>query len=281
MNAVRTLLLLGLLWCTTALALALRPEQMMILVIGPSADNPDADQVAVVDRLQALRQDPAWRQLQMGTMHFDRPREAEFARKVLGIQRHDLPCLVLVQLNEKRVPARKLYALPRVTRRSLEQVDSMAQNWAARAGLASTANPGGNGSAGNPSLPVDPGLRSLPFRIANGSSFDGRGGMRSPNNMFALSLQPDGNLVLYRTATRPYTPIWDSETSGSGATEVRLGPDGILRLLTPDGHLVWQSHHEGNYGRYYFQLQTDGNAVIYREDSSGTRPVWNTATFAR
>lgn len=279
MKLFRFLFLACLLLCGVATAQTLRPDQMMVLVVGRSAESPDADEEAVVDRLQGLRQDPAWRRLQMGTMHFDRPREAEFARNVLGIQRADLPCLVLAQLNEKRVPARKLYAIPRVTRASLDQVDKIAQSWAVRSGV---SVPGNNGATapGGTAAP-EPGLSSLPFRIANGHSLGRQGGLRSPNNQYALSLQEDGNLVLYRTNTRPYTAIWDSQTSGSGATEVRLGPDGILRLLTADGNLVWQSHSDGVYGRYYFQLQTDGNAVIYRIDSSGTHAIWNTATFAQ
>lgn len=284
MRVFRWICLFSLICSVSAWGQTLRPDQLMVLVVGASASQPDPDQQAVVARLQQLRQDPAWRNLQMGTMHFDRPREAAHAQNTLGVRREDLPALVLAQIDDQQTPVRKLYAIPRVTRNTLDQVDAMAQQWSFRSGSSGASNggmpPNNFPPAHTPPVTPPPQGGRNTYQMANGSSLGINNALSTPDRKFSLGLQPDGNLVLHRTDRQPYLPLWSSDTAGKGATSVTLGSDGILRMTDNRGNVVWQSHQNGNYGRYVFQIQQDGNAVIYRQDSVGTDPVWNTGTHS-
>jgi hypothetical protein len=238
----------------------LRPEQTMVMLIGQSADRPSADQQAVLQRLKALRQQPAFKQLKIGMMHFDRPAEAKFARQVLGIDASQLPCLCLVQLDSKmQRPVKNLYAMPRVTRAQLEQVEQMAQVWAQTA---------------SQHLPL-----AGKDRIVGGQTLPLNGTLTSLNGLYTIALQSDGNLVITRKDLG--RPIWSSETDNDGATALTLGNDGILRLMAPEGRVVWQSQGGGSLASYYFQMQDDGNAVVYRQDGRGFTFIWATQTTIR
>lgn len=237
----------------------LRPEQMMILLIGASTNNPTPDQQAALARLKALRGQQAFRQLKIGTMHFDRPAEARFATQVLGVDRAQLPCLCLVQLDSKlQRPVRKLYAIPRVTRQQLEQVETMGRMWAQ--------------SAGGMSLP--PTARN---RLTPGQTLQIGGSVTSLNGQYTFALQGDGNLVLSRQGN----PLWGSQTNGQGGVLLSMGPDGILRLTAPNGQVVWQTRSSGSPGNYFFEMQDDGNAVIYLQEPGRTVFVWSTETPGR
>lgn len=138
------LILLLLLSAAAWAAPSVKPENMTVLVIGPSSDRIDPDEQQVVARLVELRrQFGLEKKLIMGTMHFDRPREAQLAKSVLGIQETDLVCLTLVQLDaKKKMPVRRLYSIPRVTRASLDQVERMVQTWASMGGVSTGSMPG-------------------------------------------------------------------------------------------------------------------------------------------
>lgn len=237
----------------------LRPEQMMILLIGASANHPTADQQAALARLKGLRQQQAFKQLKIGTMHFDRPAEARFAAQVLGVDRAQLPCLCLVQLDSAlQRPVRKLYAMPRITRQQLEQVESMARMWAQSA-------------AG---IVMPPTARN---RLVPGQTMQVGGSITSLNGQYTFALQGDGNLVLSRNGS----PLWGSQTNGQGGVLLSMGPDGILRLNAANGQVVWQTRSAGSPGNYFFEMQDDGNAVIYLQEPGRTVFVWSTETPGR
>lgn len=249
-----------------ALAQGLTPEQVMILLISPSASRPTADQKAALQRLQALRQQPAFSRLKIGTMHFDRPAEAQFATTVLGVDKSQLPCLALVQLDSaQQRPIKKLYAIPRVTRQQLDQVEQMGSVWAQTAGLSLAAVS----------------AASAKDRILASQSIQVNGSLVSSNGLYALGLQADGNVVINRLDRQPYTPIWSSGSNGRGGDNLVLGSDGVLRLSGPDGNAVWKSSNNPVYGFYYFHLQDDGNAVIYRKEGGSIIPVWATRSANR
>lgn len=251
------LLLGGLAW-----GQSLRPEQMMVLLIGQSASHPTPDQAAVLARLKAVRQQPAFRQLKIGMMHFDRPTEARFAREVLGVDSSQLPCLCLVQLDSKlKKPVRKLYSMPRVTRAQLDQVEGMAQVWSQTANL---------------HVPM-----AGKDRILGGQSLPLNAGLASPNGRYGIVLQSDGNVVISRRDSQPWRPVWSSGTENTGANSLVLGNDGILRLYGSDGRVIWQSQGPGGLGSYYFQIQDDGNAVVYRQEGHGFQAVWATQSSNR
>ncbi len=231
----------------------------MILLIGASANNPTADQAAALARLKGLRQQQAFRQLKIGTMHFDRPAEARFASQVLGVDRAQLPCLCLVQLDSQlQRPVRKLYAMPRITRQQLEQVESMGKMWAQ--------------SAGGLTLP-----QTARNRLVPGQTLQSGGSVTSTNGQYTFALQGDGNLVLSRYGN----PLWGSQTNGQGGVLLSMAPDGILRLTAANGQVVWQSRSAGSPGNYFFEMQDDGNAVIYLQEPGRTVFVWSTETPGR
>jgi len=112
----------------------------------------------------------------------------------------------------------------------------------------------------------------------------------SSTNRYRLTLQTDGNLVLYDTVWAADAsqrrdanegcnfsgnfesmPIWNSRTAGSGATRVTMQTDGNLVIYngtTP----VWHSHTPGHPG-VSMSFQTDGNLVIYERQA-----VWQSGT---
>jgi hypothetical protein len=100
-------------------------------------------------------------------------------------------------------------------------------------------------------------------------------------NGYVLTMQGDGNLVLY-TGTKdgwnnnvaPHMAIWQSGTYNRGGNRVVMQTDGNLVIYTPSNQAVWYSRTGGNGGSR-LSVQTDGNVVVY----STTRwPLWYTNT---
>jgi hypothetical protein len=93
----------------------------------------------------------------------------------------------------------------------------------------------------------------------------------SPNQVFRLIMQPDGNLVLYNGSW----DLWSSNTGGRTATGVTMQTDGNLVIYNGSSP-VWDSGTGGRppatYGLYD---QNDGNVVIY---APGGAVVWATWT---
>jgi hypothetical protein len=108
----------------------------------------------------------------------------------------------------------------------------------------------------------------------------------SPNGVYELRVQTDGNLVLYANGA----PYWDTHThnwhdySGENLTDVRLifQSDGDLVLFlkvhqwvwgftVPSTHDVWRSGTSGS-GADALALDNTGNLTLYR----GPNIVWDT-----
>ncbi len=114
-------LVLAVLGSTPAWAQGQIPYQrLLVLVAGPSGDRIHPDQQAVVAHLNGLRSEYGLGALQMGTMHFDRPAEAEILEGALGFSRYRGVTVGLVELDSRGVPVRTLYKLENVTQGSLE-----------------------------------------------------------------------------------------------------------------------------------------------------------------
>ena len=99
----------------------------------------------------------------------------------------------------------------------------------------------------------------------------------SATRNFKLTLQADGNLVLYviDDATLPVDitqgqyshAVWSSGTEGLGAVRCVMDPDGDLILYKADNHAVWHTatyYHPGALLR----CQDDGNLVILATNGS-------------
>lgn len=91
--------------------------------------------------------------------------------------------------------------------------------------------------------------------------------LQSPNGQYRLTLQGDGNLVLYDVNDQW---IWHTNTQGTAVNQLAIQADGNLVLYTPSGY-VWQAGSYGNQGGR-FQVQDDGNVVYY---SAAWTPLWH------
>lgn len=93
--------------------------------------------------------------------------------------------------------------------------------------------------------------------------------LKSCDGRFDLVMQADGNLVLYYFGT----PLWSSNTYGTGARWAIMQTDGNFVLYTDGGGPVWSTNSAG-YPGAFFAAQDDGNLVVY----DGSFPLWDSGT---
>ncbi len=94
--------------------------------------------------------------------------------------------------------------------------------------------------------------------------------LTSNNGSYMLTLQNDGNLVLYGGGDA----LWSANTAGKGATKLVLqGSDGNLVLYTDSGDPVWSTSTNTNKA-VKLTVQDDGNVVLYDADGNS---VWAAA----
>ena len=98
------------------------------------------------------------------------------------------------------------------------------------------------------------------------------GSVDSPNGLFRLQLQTDGNLALY-TGADMSEAIWSTQTAGSASTKLVHAADGAWHLLRSNDSLVWASPTGGNPGSF-MMVQDDGNVTVHTAD--GSRLLWET-----
>ncbi len=89
----------------------------------------------------------------------------------------------------------------------------------------------------------------------------------SPNGNYRFYLQGDGNLVLRDWQTRE--SIWSSGTQGENGSRLTLQSDGNLVLYTATGEPVWDSNTVGS-GADRLALNNDGSLALYQ----GSSAVW-------
>ncbi len=106
------------------------------------------------------------------------------------------------------------------------------------------------------------------------------GSIYSPNHTFRLTLQTDGNLVLYqRNSNGSETPTWASNTNGSASASLYFQNDANLVIYSNNntplnpGSAIWASGLYNPGGFYsdlsnlnnmpHYLLQDDGNFVLY------------------
>ncbi len=108
-------------------------------------------------------------------------------------------------------------------------------------------------------------------RLSTGEQllFDITGAPGEVRTIYWLSMQSDGNLVLYSDAG----PEWASDTVDDQPNVAVMQDDGNFVVYGPDNCPRWASGTEGHLGAYLI-LQADGNLVIYDGDNA----VWATGT---
>src|SRR5690348_5219676 len=97
----------------------------------------------------------------------------------------------------------------------------------------------------------------LPDRLRAGEALAPGEALRSPNGLYELALQLDGNLVLYMGRRA----LWASGTAGQPVKYVLMQDDGNFVLYGPT-QAIWDTgtHYTKPKGEYIV-LQDDGNLV--------------------
>ncbi|ONI89394.1 aqualysin [Saccharothrix sp. ALI-22-I] len=112
--------------------------------------------------------------------------------------------------------------------------------------------------SGSPNLLLFTGAAG-PDTLGRGERLNAGQSKASQSGQYRLTMQSDGNLVLYTAAGQP---VWHTFTYGSGATHAILQSDGNLVVYTAAGVAKW---HTFTYGTAANRLmvQNDGNLVLY------------------
>jgi len=121
--------------------------------------------------------------------------------------------------------------------------------------------------------------------LHNGSLFVGQT-LTSPGNKAYLTLQSDGNLVLYQSGTN--MPLWASNTAGKPAYRASIQGDSNFVIYDKNSHPLWATN-TGNLGAHNSGIfvQDDGNLVIYKDNRSPTsdpsdrnkHAIWDSGTY--
>lgn len=105
--------------------------------------------------------------------------------------------------------------------------------------------------------------------LESGSSLAAGQQLTSADGKHTLSMQSDGNLVLSTGGT----PVWSTETDGSGAARADMQADGNLVLYKESGEAVWSTETSGNDGARLL-LGNDRGLTV----SNGGSNLWTSGT---
>lgn len=96
----------------------------------------------------------------------------------------------------------------------------------------------------------------------------------SGDGHFELTMQSDGNLVLYvRNGSSLGRALWSSHTDGDQGDHAVLQDDGDLALVNASGDVLWSTDTSG-IGCANLVMQDDGNLVLYDH----TKAAWASGT---
>lgn len=97
--------------------------------------------------------------------------------------------------------------------------------------------------------------------------------LRSPNGLFRLLMQSDGNLVVYARSSPESTSEWahwHTNTHGNPGAFAIMQPDGNFVVYRSDNYPLWDSDSWATPATHV-KLQDDGNLVVYGDDG---KPYW-------
>lgn len=114
-------------------------------------------------------------------------------------------------------------------------------------------------------------MPTLSYRMNGGDTLVPTQLLTSQDTRFTLVLQQDGNLVLYFGSS----PLWASATTSGRSLYFQMQADGNAVVYDVDFAPLWASNTGGNSGAY-LTLQNDGNLVL--RDSGGTTVLWQSNT---
>ena len=97
--------------------------------------------------------------------------------------------------------------------------------------------------------------------VKSGNSLSTGQSISSSNGKYNLTLQTDGNVVLYKGTTA----LWATGTNGKGVTTFSVQRDGNLVAYTREDNAVWSTGTNGKSGgETTLFMQNDGNLVLYK-----------------
>ena len=95
----------------------------------------------------------------------------------------------------------------------------------------------------------------------------------SCDQRFYLTMQTDGNLVLYQSKNGQSTALWSTGTWQTSGQIAVLQKDGNFVLYDSNRNALWSSR-TWDRPNAYLAVQNDGNLVVYQ----GTMPLWASNT---
>ncbi len=95
--------------------------------------------------------------------------------------------------------------------------------------------------------------------------------IKSANGKYTLTMQGDGNLVLYS----PTRALWHAGTAGNPYSRLAIQPDGNMVVYDMNHRPIW---YTGTNQRDKLILQDDGNLVLY---NGRNQPLWSTLTYGQ
>lgn len=98
--------------------------------------------------------------------------------------------------------------------------------------------------------------------------------LETPDRLYRMVLQGDGNLVIYSKNTGA---LWSSKTAGKSVAYLAMQSDGNLVLYDPQSKPLWHTHTNGRHDSRLV-MQSDGNLVVYDQQN---RPIWHTGTYQK
>ncbi|WP_019972848.1 LysM peptidoglycan-binding domain-containing protein [Mycobacterium sp. 141] len=104
--------------------------------------------------------------------------------------------------------------------------------------------------------------------LTEGQKLEKGGSLTSNNGAYTLTLQDDGNLVLYARDQA----VWSTETNGQDVVRAEVQSDGNFVLYT-SAKPVWHTDTKGKKN-VKLVLQDDRNLVLY----AGDGPAWSSKT---
>jgi hypothetical protein len=127
-------------------------------------------------------------------------------------------------------------------------------------------------------LPPAPPLPTVCGRMNAGQGLTVGESLSACGDDYALSMEADGNLVLYRTKPERKA-IWATETNGKAGFNAILRADGNFALYDIHDHVIWSSG-TGDHPGSSLAVQGEGNLVIYESlpcDAGGdcTAALWS------
>ena len=98
--------------------------------------------------------------------------------------------------------------------------------------------------------------------------------LESPNGVFRLLVQEDGNCGVYQMVGDQLQSNWETGTSDKGSL-LKLSRTGLLEVIGPSQRSLWHSSYQGMIGFYRLRLRDDGDLIVEQQLGNDWRFCWS------